>query len=67
MSQRPARWGLPHVDCVVKDLKIFRQTAAKYFDFLAEKGFVAKHRSGRSNHYVNTDLVRLFLHMSGRR
>ncbi|SNB64140.1 Fic family protein [Arboricoccus pini] len=55
------------IDFVVKDLKVSRQTAAKYLDMLAEKGFVAKHRSGRSNYYVNADLVRLFLDVSGGR
>lgn len=53
------------IEFVVNDLKVSRQTAAKYLDLLAEKGFVAKHRSGRSNYYVNTDLVRLFLDVSG--
>lgn len=55
------------IEFVVKDLEVSRQTAAKYLDLLAEKGFVAKHRSGRSNYYVNTDLVRLFLDVSGGR
>ena len=55
------------IEFVVKDLKVSRQTAAKYLDMLAEKGFVAKHRSGRSNYYVNSDLVRLFLDVSGGR
>ncbi len=55
------------IEFVVKDLKVSRQTAAKYLDLLAEKGFVAKQRSGRSNYYVNTDLVRLFLDVSGGR
>lgn len=55
------------IEFVVKDLKVSRQTAAKYLDLLAEKGFVAKHRSGRSNYYVNENLVRLFLDVSGGR
>lgn len=55
------------IEFVVKDLGVSRQTAAKYLDLLAEKGFVAKHRSGRSNDYVNTDLVRLFVEESGGR
>ncbi len=55
------------IEFVVKDLEVSRQTAAKYLDLLAEKGFVAKHRSGRSNYYVNADLVRLFLDVSGGR
>jgi Fic family protein len=50
---------------LVKDLNVSCQTAAKYLDLLAEKGFVSKHRSGRSNYYVNTHLVRLFLDVSG--
>lgn len=55
------------IEFVVKDLGVSRQTAAKYLDLLADKGFVAKHRSGRSNYYVNADLVRLFLDVSGGR
>lgn len=55
------------IEFVVKDLEVSRQTAAKYLDLLAEKGFVAKHRSGRSNYYVNENLVRLFLDVSGGR
>lgn len=53
------------IEFVVNDLHVSRQTAAKYLDLLAENGFVAKHRSGRSNYYVNTDLLRLFLDVSG--
>ncbi len=52
------------IEFVEKDLAVTRQTAAKYLDRLAEKGFVTKHRSGRSNYYVNTNLVRLFLDLS---
>lgn len=55
------------IEFVVKDLGVSRQTAAKYLDLLAEKGFVGKHRSGRSNYYVNAELVRLFLDVSGGR
>lgn len=54
------------IEFVVQDLHVSRQTAAKYLDVLAERGFVAKQRSGRSNYYVNTDLVRLFLDVPGR-
>jgi Fic family protein len=55
------------IEFVVKDLEVSRQTAAKYLDLLAEKGFLTKHRSGRSNYYVNENLVRLFLDVSGGR
>lgn len=33
----------------------------------SEPHSIVKHRSGRSNYYVNTDLVRLFLDVSGGR
>ena len=55
------------IEFVVKDLGVSRQTAAKYLDLLAERDFVAKHRSGRANYYVNEQLVRLFLDVSGGR
>lgn len=53
------------IEFVTKDLGISRQTAAKYLDTLAEKGFVEKHRAGRSNYYVNTALVRMLHDVSG--
>jgi Fic family protein len=55
------------IEFVVGDLGVSRQTASKYLELLAEKGFVAKYREGRSNYYVNSDLVRLFLETSGER
>lgn len=55
------------IEYVVHDLRVSRQTAAKYLDILAENGFVQKHRAGRSNYFVNTNLVRLFLLVSGGR
>ncbi|WP_294535689.1 Fic/DOC family N-terminal domain-containing protein [uncultured Rhodoblastus sp.] len=53
------------IDYVVQDLKVTRQTAARHLDTLAEHGFVAKHQAGRSNYYINQELVRLFLDVSG--
>lgn len=53
------------IEYVQADLGIVRQTAAKYLDQLAEKGMLAKHQAGRSNYYVNTPLVSLFLEVSG--
>lgn len=55
------------IEFVMQDLKVTRQTAAKYLDTLAERGFVAKHQAGRSNYYINEPLVRLFLDVSGGR
>jgi predicted transcriptional regulator len=54
------------IEYVQNDLNVTRQTAAKYLDTLAEQGFVEKHRSGKSNYYINVALVRLFLDASGK-
>jgi DNA-binding IclR family transcriptional regulator len=48
----------------MSDLTVTRQTAARYLDTLAERGFVEKHRSGKNNYYVNTSLVRLLMKVS---
>ena len=40
-----------------------RQTAAKYLESLAKAGILVKHRAGRNNYYINTELVNLFLVM----
>lgn len=56
------------IEFVVSDLEVSRQTAARYLDLLAEHGFLSKHVAGRSNYYINFDLVNLFLetkHASG--
>jgi len=53
------------IDFVMNDLNITRQTAAKYLDQLCKAGFVKKQQAGRSNYYINTSLVTLFLSVSG--
>ncbi|MFV0472824.1 MAG: Fic family protein [Pikeienuella sp.] len=53
------------IEYVQSDLGVTRQTAAKYLDTLANRGFVEKHRSGKHNYYINTDLLRLFLDIAG--
>lgn len=52
------------IEYVQEDLSVTRQTAARYLDALAERGFVTKQRAWKHNYYVNTDLVRLFLSVS---
>ena len=52
------------IQFVRDDLSVTRQTAADYLEQLVEKGFLEKHKSGRSNYYVNTALVALFLQVS---
>lgn len=49
------------IEFVVNELGVSRQTAAKYLDALAERGFVEKHQFGRNNYYVNASLIALFL------
>lgn len=49
------------IDFLMTDLGVTRQTAAKHLDKLAEAGFVQKQQAGRSNYYVNSALVNLFL------
>ena len=53
------------IEFVSNDLHITRQTAAKYLDRLAKHGFVQKHQTGRSNYYINTALVQIFLDVAG--
>lgn len=55
------------IEYVASDLDVTRQTASKYLDLLCEKNFVTKHRTGKSNYYVNDDLVRLLLAVSHNR
>ena len=52
------------IEYVQGDLKITRQTAARYLDSLAEHGFVDKHRAGKNNYFINTRLVRLLMTVS---
>ena len=52
------------IEFVQIDLKVTRQTAARYLDTLAEHGFVEKHRAGKNNYYINTPLVRLLMTVS---
>lgn len=56
------------IEYVQNDLGLkARQTASKYLDTLADAKIVEKHQSGRNNYYINTNLVRLFLEISGER
>lgn len=49
------------IEFIVNDLKVSRQTAAKYLNELAKMDFVTKRSSGRNNYYINSRLVDLFL------
>lgn len=49
------------IDFVMRDLEVSRLTATKYLEQLTTDGFLVKHRSGRSNYYVNAGLVEVLL------
>lgn len=52
------------IEFVQNELKITRQTAARYLDQLADAGFVEKHHEGRNNYYINLPLVSLLMKAS---
>lgn len=52
------------VDFIAKEMQVHRLTATKYLDKMVEEGILEKHRLGRSNYYVNTELFELFLSVS---
>lgn len=47
------------IEFLMNDLRVSRQTAAKYLDELATAGLVQKARLGKSNFYINTALFGL--------
>ncbi len=49
------------IEFIEHDLRVNRQTAAKYLDELAAGGFLKKEKMGRNNFYINEPLFRLFL------
>lgn len=52
------------IDYVKNDLGVSRQTASKYLDQLAEKGFVENYTIGRDKYYVNQPLLNLLVEIS---
>jgi len=61
------RYPYTSIGLVMHELDITRQTAARYLNALADKGFVEKHKDGKYNYYINTALARLFWSMSAER
>ena len=49
------------IEFVMNDLDVTRLTAAKYLDQLVEIGLLHKEKIGRSNYYINKELVSLFI------
>lgn len=48
------------IEYVQRELEVTRQTASRYLDELAGAGLLSKHRSGKSNYYINDPLAALF-------
>ncbi len=49
------------IEFLENDLNVNRQTAGKYLNQLADKGFVNKIKIGKCNFYINEPLYKLFL------
>lgn len=52
------------IEFIMRDLEVTRQTASKYLDDLVSNGFVEKVQIGKSNYYINHQLVNLFINQS---
>jgi Fic family protein len=52
------------IEFLMDDLRVTRITATRYLEVLTKEGFVAKHKVGRSNYYINQPLLSLFLNAS---
>lgn len=47
------------ISFLMRDLQVSRITASRYLDDLAHAGFLAKHKVGRGNYYINLVLSRI--------
>lgn len=48
------------IEFVMQDLGVSRLTATRYLEKLTEKGYLEKHKLGRSNFYINQPLLLIF-------
>ena len=48
------------VEFLVNELNIHRNTASKYLNQLVDIGVLTKHKLGKDNYYLNTELFNLF-------
>ena len=49
------------IEYIVRDLEVYRLTAAKYLDELVKMGLLNKEKVGNSNYYINQRLINLFI------
>lgn len=54
------------IEYVERDMIVKRKTAASYLDRIVEMGLLKKMKIGKSNYYINTQLVELFMSVSGK-
>lgn len=52
------------IEYIVRDLEVYRLTAAKYLDELVKLGLLLKEKVGNSNYYINQRLIDLFVNRS---
>lgn len=50
------------IEYMEKDMMVQRKTATKYLEKIVEAGLLQKVKFGRSNYYINTKLMDLFIH-----
>lgn len=50
------------IEYMQKDMMVQRKTATKYLDTIVDMGLLEKVKLGRSNYYINTKLMDLFIH-----
>ena len=49
------------IDFVQRDMMVQRKAAAKYLDMIVASGLMEKIKIGRTNYYMNTKLIELFV------
>jgi Fic family protein len=49
------------IEFVERDMMVLRKTAAKYLDMIVDTGLLHKVKIGKTNYYINTALVELFI------
>lgn len=54
------------VEFVERDMQVQRKAATKYLGMIVEAGLLEKVRVGKSNFYINTELMRLFADISAK-
>jgi len=52
------------IEYLEHDLRVSRQTAAKYLEQLVSHGLLKKHKAGKNNYYINTPLADMLIGVS---